>query len=224
MGAQALLDALAAQDDGPCLGMTPPERLQAAADGARSLARRANLRYPEAGVRPVDHPDGRGLDRALVVEPATRGFAGRGQGVVLQGPTGTGKTHPACALARSACQRRMRAHCPRRPDLEEALRDARGRPGGERRLVRKHASFRVPVLDERPLDRPDGLFRGFLLELMEARCGTASTVFCAQFRQKDWHARLGGGVHADAVMGRIAHGAARVDMGETNMRRRRAEA
>ena len=57
-------------------------------------------------------------------------------------------------------------------------------------------------------------------EIMEARYGTASTVFCTQFRQKDWHARLGGGVHADAIMDRIVHGAAWVGMGETNMRRK----
>ncbi|MDN0055216.1 ATP-binding protein [Collinsella ihumii] len=65
----------------------------------------------------------------------------------------------------------------------------------------------------------DELFRGFLLELMEARYGTASTVFCTQFRHKDWHARLGGGVHADAIMDRIVHDAAWVNMGEMNMRR-----
>ena len=55
------------------------------------------------------------------------------------------------------------------------------------------------------------LFRGFLLELMEARYGSCSTVLCAQFRQKDWHARLGGGVHADAIMDRIVHGTAWVE-------------
>lgn len=79
------------------------------------------------------------------------------------------------------------------------------------------------MLDERLLDRPDELFRGFLLELMEARYGASSTVFCTQFRQKDWYARLGGGVHADALMDRIVHGAAWVDMGETNMRCRLAD-
>lgn len=60
-----------------------------------------------------------------------------------------------------------------------------------------------------------------LLELMELRCGTASTVFCTQFKKKDWHPRLGGGVHADAIMDRIVHNAVWVDMGEANMRQRR---
>ena len=76
------------------------------------------------------------------------------------------------------------------------------------------------MLDEKLLDRLDELFRGLLLELKEARCGTASTVFCTQFRQKDWHARLGGGVHTDAIMGRIVHGTAWAGMGEMNIRRR----
>lgn len=60
-----------------------------------------------------------------------------------------------------------------------------------------------------------------LLELMELRRGTISTVFCTQFKKKDWHPRLGGGVHADAIMDRIVHNAVWVDMGEANMRQRR---
>ncbi len=46
-------------------------------------------------------------------------------------------------------------------------------------------------------------------------------VFCTQFKKKDWHPRLGGGVHADAIMDRIVHNAVWVDMGEANMRQRR---
>lgn len=136
------------------------------------------------------------------------------------GPTGTGKTCLARAIARAACQRRMRACHVRCPDLEGHWREARERPGGERKVTRRYAAFQVLVLDEWPLDRPDELFRGFLPGLVGARCGTASTVFCAQFRQKDWHARLGGGARADAIMDRIVHGAARVGMGEMNMRRK----
>lgn len=45
-------------------------------------------------------------------------------------------------------------------------------------LTRKYAAFQVLVLDEWLLDRPDELFRGFLLELMEVRYGSCSTVFC----------------------------------------------
>ena len=60
MGASDLLDALEAQDEGMCMGMTCAERVQMAVDEAhsafvtskvRNLTKRANLRYPEADVR-----------------------------------------------------------------------------------------------------------------------------------------------------------------------------
>lgn len=59
-----------------------------------------------------------------------------------------------------------------------------------RKLTRKCATFQVLVLEERLLDRPDELFRGFPLELMDSRYGSCSTVFCTQFRQKGWRTRF----------------------------------
>lgn len=47
--------------------------------------------------------------------------------------------------------------------------------------------------------------RSMLLELLERRYDTASTVFCTQYAKKDWHQRLGSGVHADAITGPVSH-------------------
>ena len=52
----------------------------------------------------------------------------------------------------------------------------------------------------------------------EAIQGAPPPIFCTHFQQKDWHARLGGGIHADAIMDRIVHNASWVEMGEVNMR------
>lgn len=53
---------------------------------------------------------------------------------------------------------------------------------------------------------------------MERRLGAGSTAFCTQIQKKNWHARLGGGIHADAIMDRIVHNVAWVEMGDANMR------
>lgn len=184
----------------------------------RNLTKRASLRYPEADVRSIDFSEGRGLDRVAVAELATCGFAERGDNVVLLGPTGTGKTNLSCALAKAACAKRIRTCYIRQPDLEDLWRESRDRPGGERKLLRKYGAFGLLVIDEWLLERPDELFRGMLLELFELRYGRASTVLCTQFRKKDWHPRLGGGVHADAIMDRIVHNAVWLEMGDMNMR------
>ena len=57
-----------------------------------------------------------------------------------------------------------------------------------------------------------------LFELIERRYDESSTVFCTQYPKKDWHQRLGGGVHADAIMDRIVHNAVWVETGTVNMR------
>ena len=65
--------------------------------------KRTCLRYPEANVHLIDFDDKRNLDRVLITELATCDFAERGQNVVLQGLTGTGKTYLACAIAKEGC-------------------------------------------------------------------------------------------------------------------------
>ena len=57
-----------------------------------------------------------------------------------------------------------------------------------------------------------------LLELLERRYDTTSTVFCTQYAKKDWHQRLGSGVHADAIMDRIVHNTVWIETGDVNMR------
>lgn len=58
----------------------------------------------------------------------------------------------------------------------------------------------------------------FIFELIERRHDTHSTIYCTQFRKADWHQRLGGGIHADAIMDRIIHKAFWYDTGKMNMR------
>lgn len=163
MGASDLPAALGTHDEGMCMGMTCAVRVQMAVDEAhssfaaskvRNPAERAGPGCPEADVRSVDFAEERRLDRLIVTEFAACGFAERGRNVVLQKPTATGKTSLARALSKAACQRRMRAHYVRCPDLEDLWREARERPGGERKLARRYAAFQVLVLDEWPLDAP----------------------------------------------------------------------
>ena len=61
------------------------------------------------------------------------------------------------------------------------------------------------------------------IEPMELRYGSASTIFCAQFKKSDWHAMPGSGIRANAIMDCIAHSAAWLFMGKEDMCKRMAE-
>ena len=227
MGISTLVDAIDIQDDALTMGMVFEERIKLAVDDAHAafthakvegLIRRAGLRYPNADLRRVDLLEQRGLDRGVIAQLGTCQFIDRQQNVVFQGFTGSGKSYLGSALAKQACQHRYRAHYIRMPDLEESWAAARDRPAGKEKWLRKYAAFTLLVIDEWLLDSPDDSIRGMLLELLERRYDAASTVFCTQYPKKDWHQRLGGGVHADAIMDRIVHNTIWIETGNTNMR------
>ena len=194
MGAAALLDALEAQNETLTLGLGFDERIRLVVDEAHSafthskvegLIRRAGLRYPTADLRRLDLVEERGLDRGLIAQLGTCSFVDRQQNVVFQGFTGSGKSYLGCALAKQACQHRIRAHYIRMPDLEEAWALARDKPQGQTKFLNKYAAFSVLVIDEWLLDHPDESMRSMLLELLERRYDTASTLLCTQYAKKD---------------------------------------
>lgn len=227
MGVASLVDALEVQDETLTLGMVFEERVKLAVDDAHAafnhgkvegLIRRAGLRYPNADPRRLDMLEQRGLDRGVIAQLGTCAFITRQQNVVFQGFTGSGKSYLGSALAKQACQHRYRAHYVRMPDLEETWAAARDKPGGKEKWLRKYATFTLLVIDEWLLDPPDDDVRSMLLELLERRYDSASTVFCTQYAKKDWRQRLGSDVHADAIMDRVVHNTIWIETGSINMR------
>ena len=118
MGAAPLLEALEAQDQTLVLGLSFEDRVRLVVDEAHStfnhtkvegLIRRAGLRYPNADLRRIDLVEERGLDRNVIAALGTCGFIDRQQNVVFQGFTGSGKSYLGCAVAKQACQHRIRA-------------------------------------------------------------------------------------------------------------------
>lgn len=89
---------------------------------------------------------------------------------------------------------------------------------GISKLLKKFSSYKVLILDEWLLDDLSDEEQHFLFELIERRHDTTSTIFCTQYKKEDWHSRLGGGVHADAIMDRIVHNAVWIYAGNLNMR------
>ena len=150
MNAGELLQAIDLQDEMLSISLTFEERVRLIVDDAYSsfmhskvdgLIRRAGLRYPNADLRRIDLLDERGLNRQVLTQLGTCSFVTRQQNVVFQGFTGSGKSYLGCALAKRACEHRIRAHYVRMPDLEEAWVAAQDAPGGAGKFLRKYAAF-----------------------------------------------------------------------------------
>ena len=91
----------------------------------RSRLRYARLRH-QAAVEDVDYRAARGLDRALFQTLAGGRWIDEAQNLIIEGPTGVGKSWLACALGQKACRDNRSVLYQRLPKMFADLALARG--------------------------------------------------------------------------------------------------
>lgn len=189
---------------------------------ARSL-RDAKLRMSTACVEDIDYPAKRELDKGVVRQLASCRWVAEHQNILITGATGTGKTYVACAFAQQACRRGHRATYRRVPRLFEELTLAHA-DGTYARLLARLAKVDVLVLDDWGLAPPTERERRDLLEIIDDRHGSRSTIITSQLDPKLWHDQLGDPTIADAVCDRLLHNAHRLVLKGPSRRKEEAAA
>lgn len=185
------------------------------------LLKDAKLKFPHACVEDIDYPAKRELDKATVRQLASCRWVDEHHHVVISGATGTGKTYIACALAQRACRKGYSAFYRRASRLFHELTLARA-DGTYMRLLTKLARIDVLVIDDWGLAAPTELERGDLLEILEDRCETRSTIMTSQIPPTRWHEYLGEANVADAILDRILHKAHRIALKGPSRRKEEA--
>lgn len=228
LGMDDLVEALHSQDvNQPAYSVLSfEERIDIAIDDFynRKIAARANrllkgakLRFPDADITTMYY-EGRELNRNQILELSTGNYFFNNQNIIINGFTGSGKTHIACALGKEACRRLHRTRYIRMPELLETLNLTEQMGSGISKAVTRFSNFHLLIIDEWLLEIPTEVEQKYLLEILEKRYDQWPTVFCSQYKVSEWHPRLGGGVLADAIMDRIVHKAEIVSAGKYNMR------
>lgn len=219
--------ALAEQASLPDIGsLSFEERLGILVDRERAFrqnrltaSRLSRARLKQAAVaEDIDYRHPRGLDKALFRRLLGGDWVNSHQNVLITGPTGVGKTYLACALANAACRQGQTALYQRLPRLFEELAVARG-DGRYARLMTSLAKVDVLILDDWGLALLDDERRRDLLEVLDERYQTRSTIITSQLPVAHWHDALGDPTLADAILDRLVHHAHPLNLDGESLRR-----
>ena len=172
-----------------------------------------------ACVEDIDYKTPGGIDQSVMMRIISCDWIRHHQNIIITGATGAGKTYLACALANKACREGYRTFYIRSPKLYYELAVSRG-DGSYGQLINKLARTQILIIDDLGLAPMTDSERRDLLEVIEDRHGSASTIVTSQLPIENWHEHIGDPTIADAILDRLIHNAHKIKMTGGSMRKK----
>jgi len=171
-----------------------------------------------ARLEDIDYHHPRGLKQSTVAGLQSNDWIKRHQNIVITGSTGCGKTYLACALGHHACHQGYGVRYYRATRLFEQLTIAHG-DGSYLKLLAQIAKTDLLIIDDWGLEPLTQSQKNDLLEIMEDRHNSKSTIFTSQLPITKWHGFIAEPTLADAILDRLLHNAHKLNLKGESMRK-----
>jgi DNA replication protein DnaC len=181
------------------------------------LLKAAKLKVSAACVEDINWRASRSLDRSLVAALAGGDWLRHAQNLLITGATGCGKTWLACALAHQAARSGFSVLYTRAARLFDELQVAHGDGSFARRLTQL-AKLDLLVIDDFAISPMGVAERNDLLEVLDDRIGSRSTLITSQLPVKAWQTYLDDPTLADAILDRVVHSSHKIELKGKSLR------
>jgi DNA replication protein DnaC len=178
----------------------------------RRALKEAVLREPSATLSEIEFSEKRNLSKRQIAQLSDMSWVRDGNGIIVTGATGTGKTFILCAFAHDACVMGFSARYYRMTRLIEYMSAARDTGEYDKKLAELGRPD-ILILDDFGMKQCDHLFSLDLLEIMEERYHKRKSVLIgAQMPVRLWPEFFKNKTAADGFMDRIVNNAYRIDL------------
>ena len=192
-------------------------------DSAHIKRRIKSARFrTDACVEKIDTTAKRNLSAAQVRDLMELGFLKEPRNILIQGPTGVGKTFLATALGNQACRRGYTTIFTGIHELIEKLEIARTE-GSYLRLRDRLIKTDCLILDDLGIKKLPASVVQDLYDILEERFATRSTIITSQIPLENWKEVIEDPVALEAILDRLIHGAVRLKLEGESMRKKRLQ-
>jgi len=181
------------------------------------LIKQAGFRQ-KASLVEVDYSHQRDLDKNKFERLGTLEFIKRCENLILTGASGVGKSYLAQALGYQACLLENRTLYANTAKLIGRLKLTK-MDGTYLKELKKIAKKELVILDDFGLQAFDNQGRDILMDIIDERYNTSSTIVASQIPVSAWHKLIGEGTIADAILDRIVHSSHRINLKGDSLRK-----
>lgn len=187
----------------------------------QAYLKKSKLRY-NAVLEQVHCNTNRNLTQDSLLAIADCGFITRSENILITGATGCGKSYLACAIGRQACSFGFKTLYMGMTRFLENIAQSK-LDGTFIKLLNMIEKTQLLILDDFGLHPMEKITRLALLQILEDRYGTKSTIIASQLPINNWHQYIGESTIADSIMDRLSANAHRFNLKGESLRKKKIE-
>ncbi len=181
------------------------------------LCKQARFRY-QASIQELNYDVARGLNKGQIAAFVTGEYITKGEAILITGATGCGKSFLVSALGHHACRQGYKVLYFNMQKLLIKTKMAR-LDGSIFKFFDKLSKTNLLILDDFGLTHLEKQQQMDLMEIIEDRHASSSTIIASQLPVANWYNVIGEETIADAILDRLVHTSHRIELKGESLRK-----